>query len=126
MPTSEEKAAETANPFAPQLCMRRPDLANLPDMALPAGYTIRTSHEGDGQHWARIIRISFANDPFDEAAFNREMKDHPAYRPERIFFVCAADGEPCGTASAYRNAAFGPDMGYLHYVGVCPEHTGKK
>lgn len=111
--------------FTPQLCMWRRSLNGLPDIALPEGYTIRASRAGDGTHWARIMRESFQDDRFDEARFQRDMVEHPAYRPERIFFVCAADGVPCGTASAYRQTAYGPDSGYLHYVGVCPAHAGK-
>lgn len=106
--------------------MKRPTLEDLPDIALPPGYTVRTSRAGDGVHWARIIRESFANDSFTEAQFEQGMMGHPAYRPDRIFFVCAPDGLPCGTASAYRSDAAGPDMGTLHYVGVCPGHAGMR
>jgi mycothiol synthase len=105
--------------------MRRPTLEGLPEIELPPGYTIRTSQDGDGLHWARIIRESFADDRFDVLRFERDMKCHPAYRPDRIFFVCAPDRLPCGTASAYRQEYFGPDAGYLHYVGVCPAYAGK-
>lgn len=112
--------------YQPQLCMLRPTLDDLPDFALPLGYTIRTSQDGDAAHWARIISESFEDAGFDEARFESAMKNHPVYQPERIFFVCAPDGLPCGTASAYRNESFGSDMGYLHYVGVCPAHTGKR
>lgn len=105
--------------------MQRRTLEGLPAIKLPPGYTIRTGREGDGSHWARIIRESFADDSFDEARFESEMKCHPAYRLDRIFFACAPDGLPCGTASAYRHEPFGPDMGCLHYVGVCPAHLGK-
>lgn len=110
----------------PQLCMKRLNLDDLPEIELPGGYTIRSSREGDGQHWARIVREAFADDSYDESRFDRDMKAHAAYRPERIFFVCASDGLPCATASAYRQESFGRDAGYLHYVGVCPAHTGKR
>jgi len=106
--------------------MQRQTLEGLPDMAVPPGYTIRTSQDGDGPHWARIIRESFNDVSFDEARFEHDMKGHPAYHRDRIFFVCAPDGLPCATASAYRQESYGPDMGYLHYVGVCPPHFGKR
>lgn len=110
----------------PQLCMERSSLDDLPEIELPEGYTIRTSRKGDARHWARIISEAFADDSFDEARFERVMRAHDAYRPERIFFACAPDGLPCGTASAYRQEPFGPDTGYLHYVGVCASHRGKR
>lgn len=109
----------------PQLCMKRARLDDLPTIELPAGYSLRTSREGDGAHWARILREAFADDRFDEAAFEREMRANPSYRPERIFFVCAPDGLPCATASAYRREDYGNDTGYLHYVAVCPAHAGR-
>jgi len=110
----------------PQLCMRRPNLDDLPDITLPHGYSLRASREGDGRHWARIVRESFEDGSFDVPRFEREMRGHPAYLPERILFVCGPDGTPCATASAYRGEAFGEDVGYLHMVGVRPTHAGKK
>ncbi len=118
--------AKTAQNVAPQLCMQRQTLEGLPEIALPPGYTIRTSRDGDGLHWGRIISEAFDNVGFDEARFERDMKGHPAYLPERIFFVCAPDGQPCATASAYRQGSYGAGMGYLHYVGVCPAQRGKQ
>ncbi len=117
---------EDSQHLGPQLCMRRLPLDDLPEIVLPDGYSLRTSQEGDGRHWARIVQESFRNASFDESWFKREMQGHPAYVPEWIFFVCAADGMPCGTASAYRSEAFGKDVGYLHMVGVCPSHGGRK
>jgi mycothiol synthase len=110
----------------PQLCMRRIGFDDLPEIEVPDGYLVRTSREGDGLHWARILRESFVEDSFDEARFEREMRQHPAYRPDRIFLVCAPDGLPCATASAYRLDAYGPNAGCLHYVGVCPAHVGRR
>ena len=109
----------------PQLCMKRPGLDGLQEINLPAGYTIRASHEGEGHHWAGILREAFADNSFDEARFDREMKQHPAYDSDRIFFVCSSSGLPCGTASAYRDASFGETTGMLHYVGVRPSEAGK-
>ncbi|MEI7437812.1 MAG: GNAT family N-acetyltransferase [bacterium] len=106
--------------------MKRRHLDGLPGIELPPGYTIRTSQDGDGPHWARIIRESFTNDTFDASSFESVMKTHPAYQPDRIFFACGPDGVPCGTASAYRGEAYGADTGYVHYVGVCPAQVGKK
>lgn len=109
----------------PQLVMRRDDLAGLPPVALPAGYTLRTSRAGDGAHWARILNASFGGARTADD-FVATMVQDPAYRPERIFFVCDAAGTPCVTAGAYRRPRWGADTGYVHYVAACPEHTGRK
>jgi mycothiol synthase len=101
-------------------------LVDLPEIELAEGYAIRSSHEGDGVSWARIVGEAFNDKRFDEARFERAMRRHPAYRPDRIFFACAPDGLPVATASAYRKESFGDETGYLHYVAVCPAHAGKR
>jgi mycothiol synthase len=116
----------TPEKLKPQLCMERTGLDDLPDISLPDGYVLRSSQPGDGGHWARIINESFGGLDWDTSNFERGMVQHPAYRPDRILFVCAPDRSPCATASAYRQERFGPDVGYLHFVGVCPGHAGKK
>jgi mycothiol synthase len=106
--------------------MRRPTLDDVPEIELPTGYSIRTSREGDGPHWVRIIRESFEDASCDASLFERMMLRDSDYLPERIFFVCAPDGLPCGTASAYRSKNSDEDVGSLHMVGVCPNYTGKR
>jgi mycothiol synthase len=113
-------------PFQPQLVMLRQSLESLQPVQLPPGYSLRTSTDSDGVHWARIVRESFGDGGYDEASFVRIMKTDPAYRPERIFFVCDPAGEPCATASAYRNDRFDCATGCVHFVGTCPGHAGKR
>jgi mycothiol synthase len=105
----------------PQLVMRRVHLFDLPTVELPPGYSIRSFREGDEAAWERIIRVTFENPTYE---FNQVMKSDPAYRPERVLFVVHGD-EPVATASAWQVDRFGPVIGYLHMVGVSPEHQGK-
>jgi len=100
-------------------------LDGLPEVVLPDGYTIRTSREGDGFHWGRILRESFKEEKYDEGEYKRILLDDPAYRADRIFFGCTPKGVPCATASAYRKDRYGPDAGYLHYLAVRPAEGGK-
>ena len=81
--------SEKNKPMQPQLRMKRDDMENLPDMVLPEGYTLRTSQEGDDKHWAIIIGESF-NEKKTAEDFVKCMVEHPAYRPDRIFFVCSS------------------------------------
>ncbi len=106
--------------------MKRTGLDDLPNVVLPSGYMLRSSQPGDGPHWARIINEAFGGLDWDESNFESGMVQHPAYSPDRIFFVCDPDGIPCATASAYRQKRFGPDVGYIHFVAVRPAHAGKK
>ncbi len=107
--------------LVPQLVMRRVNLLNLPKIELPPGYSIRSFRTGDEAGWERIIRISFENPTYE---FDKVMKSDPAFRPERVLFVVHGD-EPVATASAWQVDRFGPVVGYLHMVGVSPEHQGK-
>lgn len=107
--------------LSPQLVMRRDNLLNLPAVVLPPGYSIRSFREGDDAAWDRIIQVTFESPEYD---FNKVMKADPAYRPERVLFVTHKD-EPVATASAWQVDRFGPVVGYLHMVGVSPEHQGK-
>ena len=110
--------------LTPQLCMKRDNLEWLPPVVLPEGYTLRTSNAGDGPSWALILNEAFGGER-NEDSFRKEMVEHPAYRAERIFFICTLDGEPCATASAYRQQEWGAS-GYVHYVATRPSHAGKR
>ncbi|MHB9110309.1 MAG: GNAT family N-acetyltransferase [Armatimonadota bacterium] len=111
-------------PTSPQLHMLRPHLHDLPAFALPEGYGLRTFREGDGEHWVRIIAESFNTDPAT-LSFEKTMRESPAFRPERIFFITGG-GEPVATASAYEDPEFMADAGMVHYVGVLNGHAGKR
>jgi len=111
--------------YTPQLCFKRDNLDNLPPLEIPEGYTLRNFADGGGEHWVRIINESF-NIQYTMDDFKRIMLDDPAYSPDRIFFICNPQGLPVATASAYRSKNWASDVGYVHYVGTCPNETGKK
>lgn len=114
----------TAEPLKPQLHMRRPDLTDLPPIALPAGYALRFFQDGDAAHWSRIIQVSFGWPP-EQCDFAKIMRADAAFLPERIMFITHQE-QPVATASAYYRASFMPDFGMLHYVGVLPGHQGMR
>ena len=84
-------------PTSPQLAMRRPDLDRLPEVQLPAGYTIRSFRPGDGPAWGRVISDAFGRE-HDATQFDRVMRPHFAFRPERVLFVAYGE-ELVATAS---------------------------
>jgi len=104
----------------PQLVMRAP-LANLPDCAVAASYSIKCFEPGDDYYWEEIIRDSFG-DP--GASFDEMMRSDASYRPERVLFVCF-DRMPVATASAWYRPEWGENTGYLHMVGTHSSHRGK-
>ena len=109
---------------SPQLRLTRPDLADLPPVALPEACTLHAYRPGDGAHWERIITASFGTEP-GRYSFDRTMRRMPPFRPERIFFI-DVDGVPAATASAWEEFGFRPETGTIHYVGVDPAYQGRR
>ncbi|NLB54442.1 MAG: GNAT family N-acetyltransferase [Lentisphaerae bacterium] len=107
-----------------QLVMLRESLKDLPPVILPHGYMIRHFMPGDETHWERIMDDSFGKGEVARK-FNSVMGNDAACSPERILFICY-DEMPIATASAWYNPNWGLGTGYLHYVGVCSGHQGKK
>ena len=110
--------------FTPQLVMLRPDLAGLAPVTVPAGYAVRTFRDGDEAGWERVIAKSF-NREANPNRFDPLMRGHKSFRPERVYFVVHGD-EPVATASAWLMDPWPADTGFLHMVGVMPEHQGHR
>ena len=100
-----------------------PSLARLPEVAVPAGYTIRTYQPGDRAAWCRLINDAIGGE-YTEARLEQEMSGAPGLEPADLFF--GVSGEVVvGTAWA-RHARHGPGrVGYVHMVAVAPEHRGR-
>ncbi|WP_127493789.1 GNAT family N-acetyltransferase [Paenibacillus glycanilyticus] len=105
-----------------QLLMLREDLGMLPDLVLPKGYVEHSLRSGDEYGWERIIMASFGG----EHHFDKEMASDDSYKPERVRFISIENGEPVATASAWYRPQCKENTGYLHMVGLLPEHAGKK
>ena len=107
-----------------QLVMVKENLEDLPPVVLPDGYSIRHFLPGDEHHWENILNKSFgeSNPP---RSFDQIMGMDASCSPERVLFVTYKD-IPIATASAWYIPSKGLKTGYVHYVGICPEHSGKK
>lgn len=104
----------------PQLVMRRDNLDDLPEIALPRGYELRHYEPGDEAHWEYIVEHAFGW----KRDFQTQMAGHFYFHPERVWFILY-DGVPVATASAWQEPEWEADCGYLHMVGVHPGHSGK-
>lgn len=103
--------------------MEKRGLSDIPDVPLPAGYSIRTYRPGDETALAGIYCVSKLEKDTPEIV-RRDVLGDPCFRPERIF-IAACDGCVVGTASAWVTEGE-PDAGYLHMLGVLDEHRGKR
>lgn len=105
------------------LAMWRDTLAQLPEVPLPVGYTLRLYQSGDERHWARIEQSAeeFSAETAALAGFQKSFGDHPEILPERMLFLLDAESLPVGTATAWAN----DKAGRIHWVGIAKEHQGK-
>lgn len=108
----------------PQLVMRNSDLASLPKLELPEGFTVCSYEEGLDLAWERIISKSFSSDSYLNS-FDRIMKSDPAYKPERVIFLKYND-QAVATASAWYKPQYSQGTGNIHFVGVLPGFRGKR
>ncbi len=106
-----------------QLRLEKDDLYNLPYLLPPDGYVVRNYRDGDEVGIAQVFVTSSLSDDLPESVL-RILVRKPCFRPERVFIVEHACGI-VATASAWVEEA-DPDSGYLHMVGVLPEHRGKR
>lgn len=105
-----------------QLKMEKNDLHNIPRVVLPDGYLLRTYRPGDEASLSRIYGISDLGTDTPQAV-REKVISHPCFSHDRLFIVEHA-GEVVGTSSAWVNLS-DPGVGYLHMVGLLPEHRGK-
>lgn len=106
--------------------MYRPNFLNIPKIIVPQGYILRNFLKGDEEGWVDIFRECGLISK-DETAefFERKMRSHPAFLPERVFFLCK-EKEFIGSASAFCHWEGTPEeTGYLHMVGVKSQYQGK-
>jgi GNAT superfamily N-acetyltransferase len=110
--------------------MVRDTLADLPDYALPDGYSIRTFKRGEGPLWAEI---GFAAGNFQSLEEAREQFEKGFEKPvedmeSRCFFVVHdATNRAVGTSMAWYDPGFaeGENYGRVHWVAIIPDHQGK-
>ncbi|NUM55668.1 MAG: GNAT family N-acetyltransferase [Candidatus Hydrogenedentes bacterium] len=98
-------------------------MSDIPDVPLPAGYSIRTFLDGDEAALAQIYAASRLDKDTVEAV-RRDVLGDPCFKPERVF-VAEFDGKAVGTGSAWITDGE-PGVGYLHMLGVLNDHRGKR
>ncbi len=107
---------------APSLFLRRADLADLPPLTLPDGYTVRTAQPDDGGAIAAIL-----GEAFPDMEWTAERVGQCLLRDESVatVFVIEHDNVPVATASARLLPDLHPGSGYVHWVGTSTAHRGK-
>jgi GNAT superfamily N-acetyltransferase len=104
--------------------MIRPNMADVPQFALPAGYRFRMYRAGDDETWTYL---QSAAEPYLDVTpelFVREYGKHLDALPDRMFFVETEAGEPAASISAWweRERDNPDEAGRIHWVVVHPDH----
>lgn len=103
--------------------MVRPHLQDLPPLSVPEGCRLRTFQPGDEEHWARIMNECIGEGWTAERCRD-ELISRPQFRADGCF-ITEVDGTPQGTATAWSRPELGPEVGYVHMVGVTRECRGQ-
>lgn len=104
--------------------MIRPKGLALPSASARSdGYFMRLYRPGDEKHWARIETSVGEFDAEEKALayFAREFAPQPELLADRMCFVCAPDGLPVATCTAWEK----DKRPLLHWVATHPDHQRK-
>lgn len=112
-----------------KIFMRLPaaDRAQVPEPALPSGYSFELYRTGRCADWARI-ETSVGEFDTEEAAakyFRLVFLAHPRMAKEQVLFVLNPEGVAVATASAWFGYADGRTVPMLHWVAAHPSEQGK-
>lgn len=106
--------------------MTRATLNALPQVALPAPYTLRWYELGDEQAWVDIHVAADAYNTFTMATFEQEFGADRTLLSTRQAYLCDDAGKPIGTTSAwFYDDEEGDPYGLVHWVAIHPTAQGK-
>lgn len=108
---------------APDICMEKTPLTNLPEVSLPHGYMIRPIAIEEGYLWEQVMDQSYGN--FAAGTFQKIMVENYDYDPERVRIMFDENCQPCATATSWRqHYRWGSGIGYVLFVGVAKPYQG--
>ncbi len=108
------------------IIMVREHMEDIPEYALPPGYSIRWYRPGDEAHWVRIHLEADKYNTITPELFTREFGTDPHLLAERQCYLVDMEGHVIGTATAWFNENFrGRPYGRVHWVAIVPEMQGR-
>ena len=101
-------------------------IADLPQLALPQGFSLRNYRPGDAENWARIETsvLEFASEADALQYFVKTFLPQEEMLKNRCFFVLNENGLPIATATAWFETVQNNHRAMVHWVAVCPKYQG--
>lgn len=108
------------------VAMVRPNLANIPEVPFPPGFSIRPLRPDEGGLWLDIERDAEQFFPIDADLFQREFGSDLAAVQWRSYLVTGERGVGVGVISSWYNRAYhGQNYGQIHWVAIRPAYQGR-
>ena len=109
-----------------RVVMVRENLENIPEYAVPAGFSLRWYQPGDEAHWLRIHLLADRDSRIMPDLFVRRFGSDPILLVRRQCYLLDQHGEAIGTGTAWFDDRFeGARFGRVHYVAIVPEYQGR-
>ncbi len=109
-----------------QLKMRLISYDDLPAIAPPSGYKLRSYRPGDEAIWSDIINRAGHLGEYTAETTRQVLTVVPKFRHEGLLFISTEEGAAVATACAWLDTENDWRRGQLHMVAVVPEHQGRK
>ncbi|MGD2175034.1 MAG: GNAT family N-acetyltransferase [Candidatus Brocadiaceae bacterium] len=117
------ESADTVPAEGDPVNMIRPHMRDIPRVAFPPGFSIRTMRRGEAGLWTDVQRDSEPFFPVSDDLFFQEFGDDLPATEWRCFFMIDDRGAAVGTISAWYSRAFrGQDYGRIHWLAVRPAY----
>ena len=105
--------------------MIRDNLDDIPNYPLPSGYSTHWHQLGDERLWVDVWSRAEEYLEITPELFVEQFGSDPRPLAERQSFLCDAQGEAIGTATAWFDDDYcGQPYGKLHWVAIVPEAQG--
>jgi GNAT superfamily N-acetyltransferase len=109
-----------------RVLMVRENLENIPEFALPAGFSFRWYQPGDEAIWLQVDTLANPDSPLTPDFFNQCFGSDPGVLTRRQCYLLNPTGQAIGTATAWFDDDFeGARFGRVHYVAIVPEYQGR-
>jgi GNAT superfamily N-acetyltransferase len=105
--------------------MQRSNLEDIPQHALPEGYTLRFYSPGDELSWSNIWSKADNYEVYDVERFRNEFGEDLQSMERRCLFLIDQLGKEIGTATSWYEEDANGMWARLHWIAISPEFQGR-